>query len=337
MAYTKAKSQDPRMDTYCKNHPASGIADFEGKIKAYRETGHIVFVPSSPAGGKFYKPQIEEVWLAETDIYYSTTLKRFDISYSGLNKIALAGAVSWLANETRRTDLGTDRLYVSFQAVGGIRLADGSMHYLKAEYDLPLDIIKEELEEQAITRGIKDKKTGQELDNYVNYCVTRDFRFKRRNKVKLCESGAKSRVIRFLFGLQGQYENKDRLLSKPLIITRYVLDLDNPLVEQTFLQHAAGAIGMFGPVATPIGLPNVIQPQPKTIEIEPEEENPHETDFHNLDTEGQALVLEHLAEQVGYDLDDFLKRAKKSSTLEIAPNTKAELFDHLNKMKEDLL
>jgi hypothetical protein len=164
--------------------------------------------------------------------------------------------VEWDAHGSCRTDDGRDKLYVSFRAVGMIRKADGKLYPTAASYDLDLELVKEELEEMYLQKGKKDNKRGQALDDYIHYCVTRDWLHKRKHKLTLAESGAKARVIRNILGIQSQYSRKQDIVGKRFTMVRFVLDNQNPDIKQAMLAAARDNMSaLYGPGAAPRYLP----------------------------------------------------------------------------------
>jgi len=179
---------------------------------------------------------MERVWLSEEDIYNAQD--KFRIRYEGLLKLANAAGIEWSPVDSGRTDNGSDKLYVSFRAVGLIRKADGKLYPTAASYDIDLELIKEELEEQYRQKADRFKKTGQDREDYIEFAVKRGWIQKRKHKATLAESGARARVIRGVLGLQSQYSNKNDIIGRPFVMVRFVLDHQNPDIKQAMLSAA---------------------------------------------------------------------------------------------------
>ena len=141
----------------------SAAEQIQKEVDQERKNGAVIFLPSSIVPESFYRPVLERVWLTEEDIYNAQG--KFRIRYEGLLKLANAAGIEWSPVDSGRTDNGSDKLYVSFRAVGLIRKADGKLYPTAASYDLDLELIKEELEEQYRKKADKFKKTGQDRDD----------------------------------------------------------------------------------------------------------------------------------------------------------------------------
>lgn len=214
------------------------------KLKAEKKKGSFIFLPSPimEQADSYYQPIVEMIKLREDEIYKAQG--KFRIHYNGLLRFALAAAIEWSAIDTCRTDSRADKMYCSFRAVGGVRKADGKIYFHKAEKDLDLEIVEEELKDQyAITWDkigdspkVQWKKHGHKSkDSFVEAMVRRDLLQKRKNKLMFTESGAKARVIRFILGLQSQYSNEDQLLNTNFVLVRYALNPNHPDVKKALI------------------------------------------------------------------------------------------------------
>ncbi len=313
------------------------------EVDQERHNGAIIFLPSAIVPESFYRPVIEKVWLTEDDTYESQ--KKFRIRYEGLLKLANAAGIEWSPVDSGRTDNGSDKLYVSFRAVGLIRKADGKLYPTAASYDLDLELIKEELEDQYQQKADKFKKTGQDRDDYIQFAVKRDWIQKRKHKATLAESGAKARVIRSVLGLQSQYSNQKDITGRPFVMVRFVLDHQNPDIKQAMLSAARENMSaIYGggslPQALPrfesavcddvIDIPHTHPDEPSTLNETPPDSRV--IDFENSDTETQVKTLEALAAQKKYDLAGFISRGGKSHAAQLSHGKRSELFNYLNSL-----
>lgn len=311
------------------------IQDVIARLKTAREQGAYVFTPSAIVPGSFYKPVIEDVALVEDDVY--TTQGKYRIGLSGLLKLANAAGIEWSAIDSGRTDNNSDKLYVSFKAVGAIRKADGKLYPTAANYDLDLELIREELEEMYSQKADKEKKTGQAKEDYINYCVKRDWFQKRRHKLTLAESGARGRVIRSILGLQAQYSSKDAIIGKPYIMVRFVLDHQNPDIKGAMLaaaqQNMSAIYGIGSSPAPQIG--HITSVQAPTQEAAVDDEEPFKTldgglvDFQNSDAEGQSKTLEAIAKEKNYNLNEYLAKSRFRSAVQMSAERRLELYHYL--------
>lgn len=333
----------------------------EQEIEDERQRGAIVFLPSAIVPESFYRPVVERIWLTNDDVYESQ--KKFRIRYEGLLKLANAAGIEWSPVDSGRTDNGGDKLYVSFRAVGLIRKADGKLYPTAASYDLDLELVKEELEEQYRQKADKFKKTGQDREDYIRFAVTRDWLHKRKHKATLAESGAKARVIRSVLGLPSQYNDKQDIIGRSFVIVRFVLDHQNPDIKQAMLTAARDNMSaIFGHGAMPQALPRFESAADEVIDIphhedddtpspEPEDlGNPYDgppptpepapepdsrlIDFENSDPDSQVKTLTYLFKAKGQNLSDYLKRAKIQSLDQLPDKTRIDLFIYLKKQGE---
>lgn len=330
----------------------SAAEQIQHEVDQERNNGAIIFLPSAIVPESFYRPVLERVWLTDDDIYESQ--KKFRIRYEGLLKLANAAGIEWSPVDSGRTDNGSDKLYVSFRAVGLIRKADGKLYPTAASYDLDLELIKEELEEQYRQKAEKYKKTGQAREDYIEFGVKRDWIQKRKHKATLAESGAKARVIRSVLGLQSQYSNKKDITDRPFVMVRFVLDHQNPDIKQAMLSAARENMSaIYGGGSLPQALPkfesaasdvDIIDiphshPDEPAPQQQPESslqpENPQDSravDFENSDTATQVKTLEAMAAQKKYDLAGFLSRGKKESAAQLSPEKRSDLFNYMQQL-----
>lgn len=305
------------------------------EIEQERKNGAIIFLPSAIVPESFYRPVMEKVWLTDEDLYCAQ--KKWRIRYEGLLKLGNAAGIEWSPVDSGRTDNGSDKLYVSFRAVGLIRKADGKLYPTAANYDLDLELVKEELEEQYQQKANSGNyKNQKEREDYIRYCVNRDWLHKRKHKATLAESGAKARVIRAILGLQSQYSNKNDLVTRPFLMVRFVLDHQNPDIKQAMLSAARDNMcAIYGGNSNALPSP---QPRFESVVDEPIDITPNgpcsdidsaAMDFENSDTQEQVRILESLCKDKNYNLNDFLTRVKKPLA-QLTTEKRIEFFNHLN-------
>lgn len=312
------------------------------EIEEEQGRGAIIFLPSAIVPESFYRPVLEKMWLTENDIYPSQG--KFRIRYEGLLKLANAAGIEWSATDSGRADNNSDKLYVAFRAVGLIRKADGKLYPTASSYDLDLELVKEELEEQYLQKANEMRnKSAQEKEDYIRYCVSRDWLHKRKHKVTLAESGAKARVIRSILGLQSQYKKKNDITDRPFVMVRFVLDHQNPDIKQAMLSSAMENMSAIYGQGTTRTLPKYEPPPGEgdvidlpSNEAKPDQDAPFEEnmdgrvlDFENSDVDAQVLALNQLCRQKKYDLESYLARAK-CSLAQLTPVKRLEFFNYLN-------
>jgi hypothetical protein len=326
-------------------------------------------MPSTHIAGlsEYHAPVIEKVQLSSSpgdgDVYEHDNAKdgpgkKWRLTKQALMKLSVCGGVIWSAEGCRRVDDGRDRNYCCYQAIGGIKKADGAPVFFKAQYDLDFEVVEQELKElyekkaKTLKKGFgKDERpaTDKEKVDYVEYCVNRDMLQKRKHKVKLCEAGAMNRVIREIFGLKQAYTAEE--LTKPFVMARIVFrpDYNDKDVKKALLAaHIQAMTGVYGgPVmeaavkesepidVTELSKDNPPEDQPpgetqRDYQLTPEQRRESQiTDFKNADAEGQAVTLKELAKKVGYDLQGWLTKVNAASMTQIRPEKRLEMFTHL--------
>ncbi len=313
--------------------------DLSYEIEKYQHQGANILMPSTMIGGlsEFHTPVIEIVQLSanpsDGDVYKDTQSGKFRLTKQALVKLANCAGISWHPYETKRVDNRSDRNYVAYQAVGGIRKADGSSIAFKAEYDMDFEVIQEELTNQYTAKA--QQGSDEHKKKYIEDSVKREILFKRKHKVKLCESGAMNRVIRSLLGLKNGYTAAE--LSKPFVTVRIVIrpDYTDKDVRRQMMSAAVKSMtGIYGDEMgsmekpqygnghdvidipsdddgyqyPPCDIPDVMvdsapaPPQPPVVMM-----NSQEIDFSNCEAEEQIAVLESLIIKKNYDSNAFPK------------------------------
>jgi len=290
--------------------------------------------------------------------------QRYAVTRQGLSKLAVAAAIIWSATETRRTDNRSDRDYVSFQAVGGLKKPDGTYAFMKAEYDLDFEVVAEELQATHEAAAKKWKKGP----DYVDFCFKRDMIQKRKNKLKLAESGAKDRVIRELLGIKATYPLPQ--IKNPFVILRITVrpDYSDKEVKRAMLAAAINSMtGIYGgsaPAQIPYDEPIDVTPEPSappppadpppsappsgtapaagttpspTEETkQPDAIESQVMDFTACEAADQVKAIESLAKRKGYDAAAYLVKSKRTSLLEFKPEKRIEFFKYLLSLPEDV-
>jgi len=333
-------------------------SDITKEIEKAKKAGANLLLPSTniEALSDFHAPVVDSVYLSankdDGDVY-SAGGKKFRITAQGLRKLSVCAGVIWHPYECKRVDDRSDRHYVSFQAIGGIRKADGQPVWWKGEYDLDFEVIEEELRDQYINTVGKwansnidwQKKANEDYkQNYIEKCVRRDLLFKRKHKVKLAETGAMNRVIRAILGLKGDYDEKE--LAKPFVMVRIILrpDFTDKDVRAKLVDASIRAmVGIYGP-DTPIETPaRDLSSMGEIIDVEPPEEeeqiepangpdgdpSPKEV-FLSYSSSEKIDVLTKLAKLKGYTLgEEWLPLESKTERNHV------RLYDHLQAMVDD--
>ena len=335
--------------------------DLTTELEVYKKEDANLLMPSTQIAGlsEFHAPVIEKVTLSpnpvDGDVYPHSdeedpSKQKFRLTKQALMKLSVCAGVIWSVSETRRVDDGRNRDYCCYQAVGGVKKADGTPVFFKAQYDMDFEVIEDELREQYLKKT-KSKymvnKSDKDKAEYVEFCVRRDLLQKRKHKIKLCEAGAMNRVIREILALKNAYTARE--LAKPFVMARIVFrpDYSDKDVKAKMIDaHIKAMTGVYGDSA----IANVTR-ETAAIDITPipeDEESPDNgnskepvdtlessvIDFQNSDDFGQCKALTDMANRVGYDLNDFMKRAKVKTLTVFSAEKRIDLFKHLLSLPE---
>jgi len=252
-----------------KHDSASAQEQKEFSLEEYRARSFNVLVPTQTLRtySDMHEPVLEQVFLSpnpdDGDVYVQEQGNqrkptKYALTKQALMKLSLCAGIMWHPAETRRTDDRSDKNYVSYQAVGGVRKSDGTWVFWKGEYDLDFEVIEMELEEQYRNKAEKyeadedatwwQKKTEDEKEAYIQRCIRRDLLQKRKHKLKLAESGAMNRVIRAVLGMKSTYTKKE--LEQPFVVARVVFrpDYSDPEVRRQLTEASIDAMtSIYGP------------------------------------------------------------------------------------------
>ncbi len=329
------------------------------ELEAARKEGANLLMPSTHIEGlsDFHAPVVETVLLSTNpdagDAYpHDNDGKKFRLTKQALMKLSVCAGIIWSPTETKRLDNRNDRNYIAYQAVGGIKKADGAPVFFKAEYDIDFEVVEEELRElyekkaKNLTKGRGNQErpaTAQEKADYVEYCVKRDMLQKRKHGLKLAEAGAMNRVVREILGLKNAYTAAE--LQKPFVMVRIVFKPDysqKDIRDKLIDAHIKAMTGIYGGEV----IDKAVR-ESEPIDITPVQEENHENgdddsdqppddsieiqvvDFMSCDTEQQSNTLKTLAKRKGYDVSAYLKKAELESLIDLKSERRTEFFRHL--------
>lgn len=191
-----------------------------------------VSLSPNPEDGDVYKQGSRNIAPRGQDAKYVDVVC---MSKTGLMKLADAAGIVWNIPECKRLDDMKDRNYVSFQAVGGLRLPDGTFKAFKATKEIDMEAIEEEIrmewDKKASTQvgfGNKAHKCTQEE---ADLNARRDILAFRKHKAARCETGAYNRVIRGILALQSAYLASD--VAKPFMVPKieFAPNYDDPHIR----------------------------------------------------------------------------------------------------------
>jgi hypothetical protein len=343
-------------------------------LKDYQDKGYNILTPSITLDGlsEHHYATIETIQLShkpdDGDVYKHQS-GGFIISKQGLDKLAVLADIIWDKDECKRLDDPENRNYFAFQAFGAIKKADGKYVPAKGYKDMDMLVEREELDFKYLAKGKKANKTGQELEDYINYCVKRDMIHKRKFGPEMCESGAKNRVIRALLGIKKAYTVPE--LQKPFVVIKitYQPDYDDPEIKKlmTYLSVSAqtNVFGGLPPAPPALEAPKspsrpksdytdavVVEgddtPEPESNGIDPDDEIPfndseipfeedeaEEDQFDLWDRKSQDTHITKLAKEKSYNLAGLLKRMKVKELADLSDIQILQVYDNLKKYKKE--
>lgn len=260
---------------------------------------------------------------------YKGKAAQYIITGAGLQKLAVVAGVRWNPTETKVTAIS--HKYVAYAAVGCIRRIDGTSACYKAESDIDMDVVLDEIEESFKSKKKKwaEDKWFQKLgadgqDDYVNAAKQKEANFRKKHKTKIAATDARSRVLRPLLMLKKTYTAEE--LNRPFVMARVILapDYSDKNVQRLMLAAAINAqTNVFGasPATAIEAQPIDIPPENYEIhEVPDEKEDPPSPDedpvpkegekpeppsgeeiFEDLSAKDQVEMLTQMAKAKGYE------------------------------------
>lgn len=178
-------------------------------------------------------------------------------------KISQAAGIVWNWRESRFLRLERD--YASYEAVGALKMADGSYLVMKATKEIDLAVIEEEVHEANLkkARDSKTKLNGLTQEQWAQAQTRSNMIQWRKNKAMRAETGAILRVVKALLGMRPQYSPAE--LRKPFVVPRveFAPDIRDATVRQALLEHGMRATSeLFGGSAPPAQMISAPQQPP---------------------------------------------------------------------------
>jgi hypothetical protein len=355
--------KDAKMDTQKGENTMSNKTSIEKELANYKKQKVNMLGPSINLEelSQFHKIVFDSVTLStEADVgdayrykdAYKGKPAQYIITGAGLQKLAVVAGVRWNPVETKITSIS--HRYVAYAAVGCIRRIDGTSACYKAESDIDIDVVTDEIEESFKVKRKKwaeDKwfqKMGPEGQNdYVEAAKKKECNFRKKHKTKIAATDARSRVLRPLLMLKKTYTAEE--LKQPFVMARVILspDYSDPTVRKMMLAAAIQAqTNVFG--STP---PKIVNEAPIDLlpedfhEVPPDAEDPPPPDddqttkeeekpesptaeevFRDLSAKEQVETLTQMAKAKGY--------APKQPIKNLGPKDRLSFFIALEQMPD---
>lgn len=210
----------------------------------------LVSINPNPAAGEVFK--VGSKFISQDNFEDVLSLAK-----PAIMKISQAAGIVWNWRESRFLSLTRD--YACYEAVGAMRMADGSWLPLKATKEVDLAVIEEEVHEANLKKArdlAKAKLNGLTQEQWAAAQTKSNMIQWRKNKGMRTETGAMLRVVRALLGMRQQYSPAE--LCKPFAVPRveFSPDVHDPAVKQMILQHGMRATGeLFGGTTPQIAAP----------------------------------------------------------------------------------
>lgn len=210
---------------------------------------------------------------------YGDRPTKYRLSGAALEELGRCVNISWSLSENKIVLKDDDSVIA--QAVGGLRLPDGSMAVSAPQKcEVSLFAKREELRLLKIRNRKSDNRTKKlddtQFDAWMVRYLDEEIAKERKFRVAKAESGAKNRVIRKMLPLKGEYTLAE--LKKPFVGVQVSLvpNYSDPKVQDqlhhVFVASVAGSFGL--PLAAPAEVPlpvnqvtgHVIDPAPDAPE-----------------------------------------------------------------------
>jgi hypothetical protein len=287
-----------------------------------------VTIDTTPEAGEVYLDSADEKEKKPDD-------RKYRFHKTAYLRISACAGIQWSPSQSGIERLDKD--YIAFKSVGYILMPDGQPYPMIGHYDIDFLCEEENLREEYGEKARKYKKeeSDKKKQEYIDFCVKRDLRFRRDHKLALVETGAMERVIKGMLALKNFYTGAE--LKNPFVIARVVFrpDYSNELTRNMAINHGnAAALDIFGPGkamkdVTPVTQTEQPQAGKKEEEKKPSAEESALLDFQNSDELGQCKSLTNLATQKNYDLADYLKRTGVAKLTDFAKAKREDFFKYL--------
>lgn len=311
------------------------MENYQTTINKYQNSGaHIITpVPVLSEISSLYTAVVDKLFVdsnPDHEDVYSAGNNILRLSGKTITKLGIIAGVIWNTDESGIVEKNNDGC--TYTAVGGIRRPDGNLVYTQTHYSLFFDEIEEEIKEECYSEGARSsffsKKwnknaTPADFENYAASQARKRLRKKKMFSVQIAETGAKNRLIIQLLGLKSSYTKEE--LKKPFVAIKITFNYnsEDPQVKDAIIQsHFRTMGGLYGEKS----VRKLPSPQTETVK---------KPDYQEADFEDESVTdilsyenIKNLSDKVGYDMDDWLNRKKKSFD-ELTESEKQSLYDHV--------
>jgi len=309
---------------------------------------------------EFHRLHIEEVQLNGGDLYKPPGSDNYALHLAALERLGSVAGVNWISSVTDAKVVTSTMVH--YVATGFYTREYGVRVSVQGEGMSDLDVIADDLRAQYEAAARQKRKDA----SWVEYCVDRDFRAKRKKRLQLARAEAHAQVYRKLLGLGGTYPAQQ--FKAPIVVVRCVVapDYKDPETRKLLREGAVqAALGLYGGTAAALPAPEpatpeagdysgadteVIEPEYTDYDAERDDEaaandefmedpigdelDSERADFEAADDNGKREVLERLISQKGYSFPPN-KKGKKATVETIPADRLEELYDKLVAMDDD--
>lgn len=335
------------------------VGTIQQQIEDWKKKGAHVLVPDVPIvddSDELYEPRMSAPIVLSTDKdekeVYSAGQGKFRLHAKALNRLAIAANFQWDTAQSGPFITG-DKDKVAYRVRGGVYRHTGTIMAADGYYDMNLSQILDDLQDYYEKQAKKNSnRTPQQQADWIEFMVDQQYRQKRKHSEKMCETGARNRVIRQLLNLRSEYTADE--LKRPFICFFYQLRInvtDDETRQMIKQARVMAALGIYGPArnqpgrSLPAPGPAPIDPaSDPNVDFDgtetPEDPDQHQAeaemqgeaarnDFVNASQKDQLAILKNLMSQKGYAEDSL-----KYPLVTFKENHRTSFYDTLVKMED---
>lgn len=205
---------------------------------------------------EFHRLIVEEVMISQDDIYHPPGEKvKFALHLRALERLGGAAQIEWIPEVTKMQSMSAEGDVCHYTATGFYTREFNNRVSMQGEGYTNLKSVKRALVVQYTAKAEKGRwdknkkgagRNGGYVDwsddaqrqDYINYCVDRDYLPKEDKILQNTRAEATAQVYRKLLGLGGSYSQE--MFDHPVVIVRCVVAVDPKDAEQMKLIQTSG-------------------------------------------------------------------------------------------------